>query len=465
MTPGNLFLPSTLARLTVRDWQFPPHLQALERACLRLLTDPTCNRLIVEMPVRHGKSHYCSWILPAWFLLLWPDRQVILSTYQSTFAAEWSHRVQGTVRDYGPQLTGAGLGEIRRRDRWTTNAAGGGFRTSSPGSGVAGKGADLIIADDLVKDQKEVGNPARRHSLDTWCNAELLARLEPQGKVLVVMSRRHPDDQSGRFLAQNTDLPPAQRWHVIRMPAISEEGSALWPDRYSLEQLLAIKRRYELAGMSYLWSCLFQQDPTGDTSLVEWPAAWFDGLLYDELPPGLPIRWRLLTLDPSKGKDAKRGDYSSWSDLTVDGQGTRWVTPTLLVAPTSQIEEHTVELLRAIPYDALLVECNGFQEAVADNIVARAQASGVRCPLLKHYSSENKTVRIRLDLTPQLAQGRIRINGRSPQAALALGQLREFPTASHDDFPDSLSMGERLIRWLESGQQEANEAESEVVWA
>lgn len=446
------FLPSTLASLTIRDWQFPAHLKRLERACLRLVTDPSYNRLIVELPLRHGKSHYCSWVFPAWFLLLHPDAQVILATYQATFAGEWANKVLGTVRDYGPQLTGVDLGDIRRRDHFTLSRPyKGQLRTASPSGGVAGKGADLIVADDLVRDMKEVSNPARRHSLDTWCNGELLARLEPAGKVLVVMSRRHPDDQSGRFLSQNPELPPGQRWHVVRMPAIDEAGNALWPERYSLDRLLAIKRRFELAGMSYLWDSLYQQEPKGDATLVEWPEEWFDGVLYDELPPDLPVRLQILALDPSKGSNAKRGDYASFSDIILDRAGVLWVVPHLARWPTSTIEDHAVGLMERTRYDGVVVEANGFQAVLAQNIRDKARAKGIWAPVHLHENSENKVVRIRLDVGPLLAQKRVRIKGGLVSSRLAVNQLKEFPTAAHDDFPDSVSLGTKLINYILTG--------------
>lgn len=197
-TSRQRLLPSTVGAKCVRGFRFPAHLQALQAAVLRLTDDPDCNRLVVEMPLRHGKSYYCSHLFPACYLLTRPSRQVIIATYAKDFSGEWSRKVQGTIRDYGARLTGVTLGRVHRQDHTTFanlmkgGAEGGCLRTASPGSGIAGKGADLIVIDDLVKDMAEAANPARRARLTTWVNSELLARLEPEGKVLAVMSRRHP---------------------------------------------------------------------------------------------------------------------------------------------------------------------------------------------------------------------------------------------------------------------------------
>jgi hypothetical protein len=412
----DLFLPSTLGERTVRGWRLPPHLAALESFCMRLIDDPAVNRGVVALPLRHGKSWYCSHVLPAWYLLTRPHAKVILAGYEKGFVNEWAVKVRETIRRYGERLAGVRLGSIQRQDHFTLAAHGGELRTASPGSGVAGKGADLIIPDDLVKDMTEAANPARRHSLTTWVNAELLARLEPGGKVLAVMSRRHPDDQLGRWLAQNPELPPDERWHELSMPALryGEGGTAnaLWPERYGVERLLKIKRRYELDGQSYLWDSLYQQDPRGDSTLIEWPETyWSDParpggwhIGYDELPPGLRLRWRVLSLDPSKGSNSKTGDYSAWSDARVDTKATLWVEPHLRLMPTEAVEDYTVELLARNRYDALVVECNGFQELIAENIVKKCRSKGVRCPMHKKSSTENKEVRIRLGLGPLFAQ-------------------------------------------------------------
>jgi hypothetical protein len=463
-------LPSTVGTRCVRGFAFPEHLRTLEAACLRLIDDPDCNRLIVEMPLRHGKSWFCTHAFVAWYLLTRPSHQVIIATYGRDFSGEWARKIQGTIRDYGRRLTGVTLGRVSRQDHTTfTNLKKGGqeggcLRTASPGSGIAGKGAHLIVADDLVKDMREAANPSRRHTLTTWVNSELLARLEPGGKVLAVMSRRHPDDQSGRWLAQNHELPPHQQWHKLTMPALAAEGDPmgrepgqpLWPGRYSLEKLLDIKRRYELDGQSYLWDSLYQQDPRGDSTLIEWPEAYFSGIGYDDLAPNLPVRLRLLSLDPSKGSNAKTGDYSAWCDVTLDGtpQARLWVHPHLHVMPAESVEDYTVDLLARGHYDGLVVECNGFQELIADNVIRKCQQRGVRCPLFKRTSTENKEVRIRLGLGPPLAQGRVRLCSRSPSYRLALAQLREFPTASHDDFPDSLTLCLDLIDYLLGGRNE-----------
>lgn len=186
---------------------------------------------------------------------------------------------------------------------------------------------------------------------------------------------------------------------------------------------------------------------------AEWPAWYFDGIGYDELPPSLPIRFRLLALDPSKGRSDRVGDFSSLADVIIDTSACAWVDPWLRVLSVEAVEDEVVGRLERGRYDAVIVECNGFQELIADNIVRKCAARGIPCPMHKKTSTENKEVRIRLGLGPVLAQKRVRLRTASSSYRLALQQLREFPSAAHDDFPDSLALAFDLVNFLVRGKR------------
>lgn len=382
----------------------------------------------------------------------------MLATYSKRLSDSFSHQARCLVRDYGPRLTGVRIDPaFRARDHWKLDGRQGEMHSCSSYGAVAGKGAHLLIIDDLIRDNIEAANPDLRDKLWTWINSELMTRLEPDGKVLCVMSRRHPDDCVGRMYATNADLTHEQQWHTCRMPAISDEGLPLWPERFPLEKLREIKNWYESTGQGYLWDCLYMQDPRGDSTMTEWLDSYWEGIEYEELPPSLPVRMRVLALDPSKGKNARRGDFASFSDVILDQQLNLWVTPTMLRVPTSEIEDQAVAMLRVTRYDAFGVEINGFQEVLADNIVKKAQGhkeGPIHCPLIKLESTEDKVVRIRMDLTSMLSRKKVRINARSPHARLFLGQFKSFPSGSHDDGPDSLSLGVRTINQLLTGRQQ-----------
>ena len=439
-----LLLPSTLARIALPEWQFPPHIQALQREVMDTLYDPLKNRLVIEIPVRHGKSYYCSYVLPAWRMMVAPNENTWVVSYGSDFATEWSWKVRKLIDEWG-HLTGVGIDPtFKPRDH---------FRMASPhtgelrglgiGGGLAGKGAHLVVCDDLVKEFGEVATEEGREKLYRQFHGELLNRLEPGGKIIIVMSRRHPDDLSGRLLETNQDLPPELQWRRIRFEALSNEGVALWPERYNAATLKGIRRDYELAGTSWQWHSLFQQDPATAAELCEWPAKYWDNLYYQELPAFTP-RFRLMSLDPSVGKDRKKGDFAGLLYGVVSPDGTLWIEdPVLVRVPTTQLEDLSVAMVNQYKPHAFAVETNAFQQVIATNIHAKHPTA----PIYPYDSVENKEVRIRMLLTPLLSRGQLRIKD-TPQGRIMGAQLRDFPLASHDDGPDSLALMVRLWRDL-----------------
>jgi len=422
-------------------------------ACLRLITDPTFNRVIVELPVRHGKSHYASFLLPAWFSMLFPEKSTILATHSASLSDEFGHRVRQCVATYGPSITGVELDpSFRSRNHYLTTQ-GGHFRTTSPGSSIAGKGCHLLLCDDLVKDAAAAASPTARHKLSQWFHSEAMTRLEPEGKVVLVMSRRHPSDLTGSLLQMNDELPVQDRWHTIRFPAIGDDGAALWPERYPIQKLLDIKRNFDLAGESHYWWSLYQQDPRGDASMLDWPDELFTDVLVgpDAWMRNAQQLFRVLAVDPSKGVSDHVGDFCAFMDTVFDTKGHLWVDPQLHRLMMPDIEDTIINLCRQTRFHGVLVETNGAGELLCANLIAKAKAQGVYLPLYAHTSTENKIVRIRAGLTRLLKDGKIHVDSRSQGARLLLQQLREFPSSQFDDGPDALDMAKRMIDKLLSG--------------
>ncbi len=426
---------------------------------MEMLTGTDINRLVVEIPVRHGKSIYCSHLLPCWHMMVEPDKNVTVVSYGGNFATEWSSRNRDLVAEYCPQLFGRGLHpDFATRSHFRMAPPNiGEHRGLGIGGSLAGTGAHLLVADDLIKEFSEVATEEARERIYMRFHGELLNRLEPGGKILVVMSRRHPDDLSGRLLATNADLDPIERWHRITFPALSVDNEALWPERYPTKKLLGIKRDLELAGTPWIWSGLYQQDAASCSELTEWPASyWKEPFYYTELPAFSPAM-RLMSLDPSMGKDRKRGDFAGLLFGLVDPGGTLWIDdPRLVRVPLDQLEDmSTAMYLHHLP-QAFAIETNNFQELVAGNISRKCPQAPIyaynqmRTAAKNAGAGKGKEVDIRMLLTPLLGSHNLRIRD-TPQGRILGQQLRDFPLASHDDGPDSLALMVRLWRDLQYG--------------
>lgn len=441
------FLPHHLGPLLYHDWVLPDHMRLFEATALNLLTSNEINNLIIEVSVRHGKSTFFSVLFPTWYLLTHPHKKVIVCTYSGPFSAELSGKIRDLISEYGPKLTGVRLDpRYSARDFCKLSSPHSGeLRGIGIGGSVAGKGADLLIIDDPVKDIEEVANPERRRKLHEWFASELKTRLSPNAKTIVVASRRHPDDLSGRLLSTNADLPAEAQWHTIRFPALNESGEPLWPKRYSKEKLEIIRKEYEVNGLSYLWTSLWMQNPTEFES-TEWPDSYIPPLLCDTQ---FTSKYSIIALDPSAGRSDTIGDYPALVYFVIDQNNDIWIMDALMERkPIDQVENVAVDWIEKYHPNAFICETNGFQELVAANIVRKCNSRNINCPLFKHDSRENKEVRIRLILTPLLAQGKIHLKD-CPGNRIGRQQLKEFPTAAHDDYPDALVIGIELAQKLQ----------------
>lgn len=219
-------------------------------------------RLLVTMPPRHGKSEFCSKCLPAWYLGTFPDRRIILTSYEAGFAAEWGRKSRELLELNGQRVFGVKVrSDSRAADRWNIWGHEGGMATAGRGGSVTGKGADLLLVDDPIKNAEEAASETIRESLWEWYLSTAHTRLEPDGAIIVVQTCWNEKDLAGRIRAGETN----ERWRFANFPAIAEEGDllgrkpgeALWPERWPLDVLTA-KRD---AVRAYWWASLYQQRP------------------------------------------------------------------------------------------------------------------------------------------------------------------------------------------------------------
>lgn len=193
---------------------------------------------------------------------------------------------------------------------------------------------------------------------------------------------------------------------------------------------------------------------------AEWPAEYFDGILFDDWPPDL--LHRVLALDPSKGKADRSGDYSAFILLGLDREWTLWADADLdnsrpVESPRGgkSLVEDGLSLVRAWQPDAFVCETNGFQELVAAALLRVAGERHQHLPLFGTCSTSPKIGRIRM-LGTYLAQGRLRVRN-TPGGRLLVQQLRDFPLADHDDGPDALALAVRMMDRLLGNKGEARE--------
>jgi len=229
--------------------------------------------LMVIMPPRHGKSEVVSRNTPAWFLGRNPDKEIILASYGAELATDMSRDARRIFRDNCSELFGLEMSEESAAvGRWHIKGHKGRMQATGAGGAITGRGADLAIIDDPVKNMEEGESPVYQRKLADWFRTTLLTRLVPGGAVILVMTRWHMQDLGGRLLkaAKATGV----EWEVIKFPAIAQEddvlgrkkGDPLWPWRFNKKTLAKI--RAAIGGR--FWNALYQGDPEGDVEGALW---------------------------------------------------------------------------------------------------------------------------------------------------------------------------------------------------
>jgi predicted phage terminase large subunit-like protein len=420
------------------------------------------------MPPRYGKSELVSRRFPAWVLGRNPDESIIAASYSSDLASAMNRDTQRIIDDDayrrlfpGTELSGKNVRSLasgnylRNSDTFEVVGRRGMYRGAGRGQGITGLGCGIAIIDDPLKDREEADSPSVRQSLWEWYSSTLRTRLNPGGRVILCQTRWHPDDLAGRLLSLAAEGPAADQWVVLRLPAIAEDpladgdlrrlGEPLWPTRFPAAELAKTQ-----AHDSREWAALYQQRPRPEGG-TEWPDSYFGpGIWFEDWPAHLVVR--TMALDPSKGRDAKWGDYSAWVMLGRDPSGILWCEADMARRTVERIVDDGLELQRRFCAERVGIETNAFQELLATQIILAARAAGMPLPVVQLVNTVSKQVRIRR-LGPYLAQGGIRFR-QTPGTRLLVRQLQDFPLADHDDGPDALEMALRVMIELWNGRQE-----------
>lgn len=280
------------------------------------------------MPPRHGKSELISKYFPVWFLNWWPHLNVILASYEATFAAEWGRKARDIIEANPDKLMVRIRPDARAANNWVTNR-GGGMRTAGVGGPITGRGANILIIDDPIKNSEEANSPVIREKLWDWYRSTVRTRVMPGGGIVIVQTRWHEDDLVGKIIADRG----GSGWVRVTLPALAEAGdilkrppgTALWPGMWPKIVLEGI--RDDPGGAGEAWfRALFQQRP-GAQDGSSFKRAWWDmgidapfaGLLsigrrYD--PDNMPLRNGIVARFLSFDTAAKTFDSSAYTAMT-----------------------------------------------------------------------------------------------------------------------------------------------------
>lgn len=294
---------------TMPSYEAADHLKALD-AVLESIERGEIKRLIVVEPPRHGKSEKVSLRFPCWYLGKHPEDYIVQAGYAESIALTHSRKARDIF--ISPEMVNIFplirhrperasqetiIPERQAAHEWGT-VQGGSYYAVGIGGGLTGRGFDLGIIDDPVKDDEEASSQTIRDKVWEWYKTVFRTRAQPNAAIIIVMTRWHQDDLVGRLLQQAQEDSNADQWEVLHFPAL-KEGKALWPERYPLKVLENI--RSSIGGRAF--ESLYQGNPTvaeGQIIKREW---W---QYYKESP----IFNRLLHSWDTAFKDKTQNDYS-----------------------------------------------------------------------------------------------------------------------------------------------------------
>ena len=404
-------------------------------------------RLIINMPPRHTKSEFASYLLPAWFLGKYPDKKIIQTAHTAELAVGFGRKVRNLVnsKDYKSIFTDVSLqADSKAAGRWNTNK-GGEYFAIGVGGAVTGKGADLLIIDDPHSEQEGASSDINVFNKTyEWYTSGPRQRLQPKGSIVVVMTRWHQKDLTGQVVDASVKRGGADQWEVIELPAIMPSGSPLWSEFWKLEELEAL--RSELPASK--WSAQYQQDPTAEEGALvkrEWWKEWE----YNEPPQ---CDFVLQSWDTAFLK-TERADYSActtWGVFYQEGEEDGMLTPNIILLDAykerlefPELKKVSMEKYRAYSPDAFIIE----GKAAGMPLIFELRQMGI--PVQEYTPSRGNDKISRVNAVSDLFASGVVWSPKTRWAEEVIEEFAAFPNAEHDDLVDSSTQA--LLRFRQGG--------------
>jgi predicted phage terminase large subunit-like protein len=406
-----------------------------------------CKRLIINMPPRHTKSEFASYLLPAWFLGKFPQKKVIQTSHTAELAVGFGRKVRNLVDSdvYKDIFPTVGLqADSKAAGRWATNS-GGDYFAIGVGGAVTGKGADILIIDDPHSEQEAAlaeTNPDVYDKTYEWYTSGPRQRLQPGGAIIIVMTRWSKKDLTGQVIKADAQRA-GEGWEVIDFPALLPTGRPLWPQFWSKIELEALKNELPHAK----WQAQYMQQPTSDVSAIikrEWWRIW-----ENDYPP--QCEFLIQSWDTAFLK-TQRSDYSACTTWGVfyhpDDRGVEQANIILLNCFKRRMEfpelkQKAFEEWKEWEPDAMIVEA----KAAGSPLIFELRAMGI--PVQEFTPSKGNDKIARLNAVADLfASGHVWVPNTSWAEEL-VEEVASFPSGEHDDLVDSMTQA--LLRYRRGG--------------
>jgi len=400
-------------------------------------------RLIINMPPRHTKSEFASYLFPAWFLGMYPEKKIIQTAHTAELAVGFGRKVRNLVGspDYQEIFPTKMSADSKAAGRWNTSK-GGDYFAIGVGGAVTGKGADVLIIDDPHSEQEAMqGNPSVYDRVYEWYSSGPRQRLQPGGAIVIVMTRWSKRDLTGQIVnaAAKKDL---EEWEVIELPALLPSGKPLWQEFWRQEELEAIKAELPVSK----WEAQYQQNPTSEEGAIIKREMW--RIWENERPP--EVDYIIQSWDTAFEK-SNRADYSActtWGVFYRDVEGTEVANIIVLDAFKERMEfpelkKTAFEFWKEWNPDTLIVE----KKAAGAPLIYEMRRMGI--PISEYTPSKGSDKIARVNAVSDLFASGMVWRPETRWAEELVEELASFPNGDHDDLVDSSSQA--LLRFRQGG--------------
>jgi predicted phage terminase large subunit-like protein len=400
------------------------------------------NRLIVNMPPRHTKSEFASYLLPAWMVGRQPKLKIIQATHTGELAIRFGRKAKNLIdsEEYAKIFKTRLQEDSQAAGRWET-AQGGEYFAAGVGGAITGRGADLLIIDDPHSEQDAM-SPTAMESAYEWYTSGPRQRLQPGGKIILVMTRWSKKDLTGILLKNQTEVK-ADQWEVVEFPAILDHGTkpeAVWPEYWKLDELEKVKATLPVGK----WNAQWMQRPTSEEGALikrEWWRKWD----HDE-PPNLHYVIQSYDTAYLKKETADFSAITTWGVFYPNED-----SPANLILVDAIKGRYEFPELRRIALDQ-------YKYWNPESVIIEAKAAGL--PLT--YELRQMDIPVQ-NFTPSKGNDKhVRVNTCAPLfesgmiwapdqkfAEEVIEECAAFPHGDHDDLVDSTTQA--VMRFRQGG--------------
>jgi predicted phage terminase large subunit-like protein len=395
-------------------------------------------RLIVNMPPRHTKSEFASFLLPAWMVGRNPKLKIIQATHTGELAIKFGRKAKHLIdsEEYHKIFDTRLQEDSKAAGRWET-AQGGEYFAAGVGGAITGRGADLLIIDDPHSEQDAM-SPSALESAYEWYTSGPRQRLQPGAAIVLVMTRWSTKDLTAMLLKAQKEVKGDQ-WSVVEFPAILDHGP-VWPEYWSLEELEKVKATLPVAK----WNAQFMQNPTSEEGAIikrEWWRLWDE----DWIPP---LQHVIQSYDTAylKKETADFSAITTWGVFKPSED-----EPVNLILLDALKGRYEFPELRRVALDQ-------YKYWHPETVIIEAKASGL--PLT--YELRQMDIPV-TNFTPSKGNDKhVRVNACAPLfesgmiwapdqkfAEEVIEECAAFPYGDHDDLVDSMTQA--MMRFRQGG--------------